>query len=1031
MIVDNYNDIPIDDMPRKRKKHIKGILVAMLLTFATGLLVYTLLYVKKLNEYFVQGDTGAKLAITPNSGKFGVGGQYTVYVVLSTDQSDTNAIDVKLKFDPSIIKIIDSDTSQPGIQVEPNFEAFKTYLVNSVNNSTGEITITALSYDKSENRPTVSFRGKQNIAGIKFEALKSINSTPLNFIFEKGLSTDSNVADSKTNKDILSSVENANYEITSANLVVTAYGTSTNGISPKLTLSIKDGDVEKKYQTIDIATAPANQTNYKDHVFDMSQGLKNGDVIYLDFENDTRDGLDNRPGGQDRNITIQKITFGDRIFYFNTSNSTEDALAKKDKDEKRVYYDRADKEGGALYDNGKFGKFGTARDAKTALEKGTRENGLLLYNDPLGWGPNFKGEVYWNGAIVINVDFLGSGTPIPTPSTPTPVPSVTAPPVPANRASDITSPSNPTLTSTSATFVWTSGENISSYDLRIGTSGTNSNNVSSTNYGGSTRQVIINNLPDNGSDLYVRLVSNFQNGQNAVRDYKYKAYTKPIPTPTPTQPQNEVVVRAKGTPAFNFGPTMKVYVNGNLIATENNLTNLDYRDFIYRPTTNIAIDSVDIEFPNDAWQNAQNDRNLYVDYIKVNGVTIQSEDSTKVKYDKNSGFDNIDVVNGQEAMLFSGALRYRLSGVVTPPPTIQKTKITIRARGQKAFNIGPNMKAYVNSTLFNSVNEVANTSYADYSFDVLDKSENISNITIVFDNDAWQSETADRNLYIDYIKIDDAVYQAEDTSKVTFDRNLPFDNIDVIPGREDLLWNGGLKFNIRTTTSTNPTVGCIPTGEAYTALNLNSKNDRPAALHADLNLALRGYVQIINDSNLKRLVDLSGSTDLQAPKIYTMFDVGKQSPAITSVYNIYDWNWAAPPQPGTKGNRITFPEVTMIGLSTTRNDLIRVPDSGYSVSSQGHEAYVLYASENRITLNYTSDDTVSTGYTIQLEKLCVDQNLLNLYKSLNENNPTVRAKLPAVFAKQPIGRALGDEVLVVVRDRGSFMDPRSRKDWWQ
>jgi hypothetical protein len=86
------------EMPKKRKKHIQGLLIVGLLTFATGLLVYTLLYVKKLNEYFVQGDSGAKLSITPNTGKFNVAGQYTVFVVLNTDQSDVNALDLKLKF---------------------------------------------------------------------------------------------------------------------------------------------------------------------------------------------------------------------------------------------------------------------------------------------------------------------------------------------------------------------------------------------------------------------------------------------------------------------------------------------------------------------------------------------------------------------------------------------------------------------------------------------------------------------------------------------------------------------------------------------------------------------------------------------------------------------------------------------------------------------------------------------------------------------------------------------------------------------
>ena len=39
-------------------------------------------------------------------------------------------------------------------------------------------------------------------------------------------------------------------------------------------------------------------------------------------------------------------------------------------------------------------------------------------------------------------------------------------------------------------------------------------------------------------------------------------------------------------------------------------------------------------------------------------------------------------------------------------------------------------------------------------------------------------------------------------------------------------------------------------------------------------------------------------------------------------------------------------------------------------------------------------------------------------------------QLPALRAEQAFGRARGDEIMVSIRDTGSFMDPRSRKDWW-
>ncbi|MEM7033246.1 MAG: hypothetical protein AAF629_27075, partial [Chloroflexota bacterium] len=38
--------------------------------------------------------------------------------------------------------------------------------------------------------------------------------------------------------------------------------------------------------------------------------------------------------------------------------------------------------------------------------------------------------------------------------------------------------------------------------------------------------------------------------------------------------------------------------------------------------------------------------------------------------------------------------------------------------------------------------------------------------------------------------------------------------------------------------------------------------------------------------------------------------------------------------------------------------------------------------------------------------------------------------LPGLTETQVIGVSAGEEILVSVRDRGIFMDPRSQKDWW-
>jgi hypothetical protein len=89
---------------------------------------------------------------------------------------------------------------------------------------------------------------------------------------------------------------------------------------------------------------------------------------------------------------------------------------------------------------------------------------------------------------------------------------------------------------------------------------------------------------------------------------------------------------------------------------------------------------------------------------------------------------------------------------------------------------------------------------------------------------------------------------------------------------------------------------------------------------------------------------------------------------------------------------------------------------------------VLYASTNRITIKYTNNDNVEQGYTLHVENVCVEPRLLALYQALNSAG---RGRLPALRAGQAFGRALGSEIGVAIRDYGTFMDPRSRKDWWR
>ncbi|MFN2219782.1 MAG: hypothetical protein ACK2UA_14330 [Anaerolineae bacterium] len=213
---------------------------------------------------------------------------------------------------------------------------------------------------------------------------------------------------------------------------------------------------------------------------------------------------------------------------------------------------------------------------------------------------------------------------------------------------------------------------------------------------------------------------------------------------------------------------------------------------------------------------------------------------------------------------------------------------------------------------------------------------------------------------------------------------------------------------------------CTPIpGVLYNTLSVNPPpTDRPAEVHADLNLALRGY-EIT--SGYHGLVDYGGSADPKAPQLYTLF-ADQRVPSFPTLYQVYNWDWEC----NCRADLATNYPVTLAGMGTASGEVLRLPDSGYDIGS-GYEALVLYASEKRITLKYTRDDNVVSGYTIHVENICVEPSLLALYQAWNDAG---RGQLPALRAGQPFGRARTTEIGVAIRDAGTFMDPRSRQDWW-
>lgn len=225
--------------------------------------------------------------------------------------------------------------------------------------------------------------------------------------------------------------------------------------------------------------------------------------------------------------------------------------------------------------------------------------------------------------------------------------------------------------------------------------------------------------------------------------------------------------------------------------------------------------------------------------------------------------------------------------------------------------------------------------------------------------------------------------------------------------------------------------GCEPIPEeTYHAIPVEGlyPDTAPADLHPDLNLALRGYRE--NPTAQRGLVDYGGDYDDRAPRLQSLYG-DERWPGIARVHQVNGWDGSWPWV--YREDFITNPAVTLAGLVSTSGEKVHVPYRPAevfhdTVTGRHYVAMVLYAAPDRITLKYTRDDHVITGYTIHLEGICVEPRLVALY---NETNAAGRGYLPGLQFGQAIGRAAGSELGVAIRDVGRFMDPRSRKDWWQ
>ncbi len=212
---------------------------------------------------------------------------------------------------------------------------------------------------------------------------------------------------------------------------------------------------------------------------------------------------------------------------------------------------------------------------------------------------------------------------------------------------------------------------------------------------------------------------------------------------------------------------------------------------------------------------------------------------------------------------------------------------------------------------------------------------------------------------------------------------------------------------------------------------------RPAYNHADKNLELRGYTPNTGSDFERELVDYEGAGEpVLPPQLATLF-ASDRVPTLTHFYRVHHWKWAAPPKPGTRGGPTTEFPATALGLQTTPGEPLHVPTSGYDIGG-GMEVIVLFADEDTVALRYTRDDSSApNGYTVHVDNICTDPNLLALYNSLDNPSgpryeyPNPSYDLPNLAEGQSFGTARSAEIVVAISDTGTFMDLRSCDEWWR
>jgi len=145
----------------------------------------------------------ATLSLSPVSGTYTIGDEFSVNVYLNTESIDIAAVDLELTYPADLLSVVDNNSSQNGVQIMPGSLMPEVPLNIIENNKVRFAQLAYAGQPFSNNEP-------QLFATISFRAIAS-GIAPLTILHTLGNTRDSNVAVNGT--DILSGVTNASFSI--------------------------------------------------------------------------------------------------------------------------------------------------------------------------------------------------------------------------------------------------------------------------------------------------------------------------------------------------------------------------------------------------------------------------------------------------------------------------------------------------------------------------------------------------------------------------------------------------------------------------------------------------------------------------------------------------------------------------------------------------------------------------------------------------------------------------------------------------